>query len=177
MKLIAKIIAIILLILSTLVSGFALLCALGIVKESQFNLLSKTVFSSLGSEGAVVVTAAIFIALILVLVMIIWPRRSPRRASHVLTAYDGSIKISHTAIAELIRSLAKRDASIVRVRVKTRETNDGLYVLTVLTLKRESDIKAVSQKVKKETEEFLVEQCGVKLSEVEVLLDRVIGRI
>lgn len=176
MKLVGRVIIIILLVLTVLITGFALLCALGVVGETHINMISEAFYSSLGTR-AVVATACVFIILITVLVALLRPKTKRNRSTQVLTAYDGSIKISHAAIVELIKALAKKDESIVRTRVKARETKDGLLVLVVLTLRHHADIKAITQKVKKDTEDYLVEQCGIKLSEVEVLLDRVIGRI
>ncbi len=176
MKLIGRVIIIVLLVLTVLISGFALLCALGIVGEMHISLISEAFYSSLGTR-AVVATACVFVILITVLVALVRPKTKKHRSSQVLTSYDGSIKISHMAITELIKSLAKQEESIARIRVKTKETKDGLNVLAILTLRRNANIKAVTQKVKKDTEDFLVEQCGIKISEVEVLLDRVIGRI
>ncbi|MEX1308749.1 MAG: alkaline shock response membrane anchor protein AmaP [Eubacteriales bacterium] len=176
MKLIGRIIIIILLVLTVLISGFALLCALGVVGEIHISQISEAFYSNMGTR-AVVATACIFVILITVLVALIRPKRNRNQSSQVLTSYDGSIKISHAAIAESVKSLAKKDKSTARVRVKTKETKEGLEVLIILTLHRGADIMAATKKIKKETEDFLVEQCGIKLAEVEVLLDRVIGKI
>jgi len=177
LKLIARIVVIILLVLTALVSGFALLCELGVVQQAHINEFTETLYNSLGTIGAVAITAGIFVVLVLVLVALLKPESKSKRASHVLSSYDGSIKITHAAITDLIKSLAKKHEEIFRVRVNTKEKTEGLYVLVVMILRRNANIIQISQTVKKETEDFLVEQCGVKVSEVEVLLERVIGRI
>ena len=63
MKLIGRVIIIVLLVLTVLISGFALLCALGIVGEMHISLISEAFYSSLGTR-AVVATACVFVILI-----------------------------------------------------------------------------------------------------------------
>ncbi len=176
MRLIGRIIVILLLVVMVIITGIALMCALGIVQETQFNMISDAFYNSFGTR-AVVAAACIFLILLTALAAFLGPKRKRFRASHVMTSYDGSIKISHMAIIDLIKTMGKKDAGVARTRVKVKDTKEGLQVLVVLTLRRSANIKNVTQKIKNQTAEFLTEQCGVKLAEIEVVLDRVIGKL
>ncbi len=176
MRVFGRIIIILLLAIMVIISGIALVCALGLVRETQFNIIADAFYNSLGTR-TIVAAASVFVILLTALTAVAGPYRKKFRSSHVMTSYDGSIKISHLAIIDLIKSMGKREAGVAKTRVRIRNTKAGMQVLVIMTLKRSANIRSLTQKIKKETVEFLVEQCGVKLAEMEVVIDRVIGKI
>lgn len=174
MRIIIRIITVFLVVLAALMSGFALLVALGAIPHNVLSAWTYTFYESLGAR-AIVATGALFVIAVVLLFVMLRPAKA--KQAQVLTAYDGSIKISFNAIAEMVKTLAKQYDEILRLRVKPKLQDDGVSVLAVLTLKHHADIKALPTMFKLAVDELLTEQCGVKVIEVEVLIDRVIGKL
>jgi len=168
-----RVIMIFLIILTVFISGFALLCALGIVSESQFGALTYSFYDNLGTR-MIVALACVFVILISLVIMLFRPSpRSSKRSARILTSRNGAIKISHRAIKEIVSNYIHERSDVITARIKVRGGDDGIDVLTIIVLKGSKSILSLTQELENGIKEVLAERCGIKVNGVEVFIDRI----
>lgn len=175
MRIVIRIIVFFLVLISVLISGFVLICALGIVSENQVSAISYSFYESL-SARTVAALICVFIILISLLIALFRFWRRDRRATRVLTSRNGAIKISHRALSEMVVSHIKERPDVVGAKVKIRGRDNGVDVLAIVILKGNESIIKLTQELEQGTREMLTERCGVKVNGVEVFVDRIIKR-
>ena|GEM_PF-1778320 len=173
MRVAVKVIIIFLILLAIAISGFGLFCSIGIISETQFSAWTYSFYDSLGTR-AIVATACIFVILISLMIVLFRRKNRIEKSTKILTSRNGAIKISFKAISEMVRSLIMRNENIVSANVRTTREEEGINLLIVVHLKGENSIVDATENIEKDVDEFLNERCGVKVYEIDVLIDKVL---
>ena len=175
MRVVIRIIIGLLVLMMVLISGFALLCALGFISESQFGMLTYSFYDNLGTR-AIVALACVFVILISVTVMLFRPQKRSGKSAKILTSRNGAIRISYRALSEMIVNAVKENSGISSARTRISGRDDGIDVLVIINvLGGQSPVK-ITQDIEKDIAEMLTERCGVRVEGVEVLVDRIIKK-
>lgn len=175
MKVAIRLVLVFLILLTFAICIFTLFCSLGIINEQHFETLTFNFYDDLGLR-AIVAIACIFVIFIIILVAVLRSKQNNERAARILTSRNGSIKISYKAVSEMIESLILDDSDVIKANVKTSKEEDGIDVLIIVFLSEQANMLKITENIKTKVEEFLTERCGVKVYDIDVLIDRIVKK-
>lgn len=175
MKIALRLVWVFLILLTVAISFFTFICSVGLVSKEKFDALAFTFYGDLGIRSFVAI-ACIFIILLSIFGLFLRSRNNEERSTKIVTSRNGSVKISYRAISEMIKSLVLDVEKVLKANVSTSKEADGIDVMIILSLSGSANMRETTEKIKGVVDEFLSERCGVKVYDIDVLIDRIVKK-
>lgn len=154
-------------------SGCAIAVALGLLQPLEYIDLF---LSEAGNRWGLAAGSAFFVVLSLWSLLAVF--RRPREQQVVIRESGlGRVKISASALENLIRRAARDVRDVREVKPVLRFDQDGLVILLKLSVNPDANLPQVSQDVQGIVQEYLEKKAGVQVSKVQVIIQSVTSDI
>ncbi len=169
MELPSRVLLVFLLFLVVLTAAFFLVVA--VTGDLPWSYIESFLGVSENRWGLGVGSGLVLLAALKAASTLLRPRR--RREVVVQETGDGRIEITLPALEDLVRRAARQVREVREVRPRLRGSGEGLKVLLHVGLSPDAVIPAVSQQVQEIVRDYLEQKAGVRVLQVQVLVDDV----
>ncbi len=129
-------------------------------------------FSHTNTRWAVGIVSALLLLVGLNLLFVNFHRR-PGLPSVVHHTELGEIRVSITALENLVHRAARKVAGVKEIKPRIRPTGEGVMVLLEAVFLPDQNIPEISQQLQQQVKDYLQEAAGLDIIEVKVMVQNV----